>query len=68
LTGSAVIKNSIKGDGVWSIRRGPKGGQTIEIVKIEATGTSNILSEEFLQWRRELQAKEVAKMLGGGVA
>jgi hypothetical protein len=60
----AVIKESIKGDGVWSIRRGPKGGRTIEITKIESNGTGSILSEEFLEWRKELQAKEVAKMLG----
>jgi RAT1-interacting protein len=64
LTHSVVIKTYVTGDGVWSIRRGPKGARTIEVVKVEPTGTGNILSEEFIEWRKELQAKEVAKMLG----
>ncbi|KIW09572.1 hypothetical protein, variant [Verruconis gallopava] len=59
------LKETIRGDGVWSIRRGAKGGRTIEVMKIESKGTGGILSEEFLRWRMELQAKEVAKMLGG---
>jgi RAT1-interacting protein len=60
-----VLKSSIKGDGVWHIRRGPKGGKLIEVSKVEASGTGKILSDEFLQWREQLQAEEVAKMLGG---
>jgi hypothetical protein len=59
-----VIKDTIKGDGVWHIRREAKG-QTIKITKIESTGTGNILCEEFLRWRQDLQAREVAKLLGG---
>jgi RAT1-interacting protein len=65
LTAPTVLKNTIKGDGVWHIRRAPKGGQVIEITKVEPMGTGNILSDEFLQWRAQLQAEEVAKMLGG---
>jgi len=59
------LKDTIKGDGVWHIRREPKGGAHIRVTKVEETGTGNILSEEFRQWRRDLQAREVAKMLGG---
>lgn len=65
LTHRIVLKSFINGDGVWHIRRGPKAGRTIEVTKVESTGTGNILSEEFLRWRGELQAREVAKMLGG---
>lgn len=65
LSAYSVLRDTVKGDGVWHIRRGPKGGRTIEVRKIEPTGTGQILSEEFLRWRQELQAKEVAKLLGG---
>ena len=30
-------QDTIKGDGVWHIRRGPKGGRTVQIRKIETT-------------------------------
>lgn len=36
----------------------------IEIVKIEESGTGNILTAEFLEWRKQLYAREVAIMLG----
>lgn len=60
-----VIKLHVKEDGVYWISRDAKGGEVIEIAKMEAQGTGSILSEEFLSWRREMQAKEVAAMLKG---
>jgi hypothetical protein len=37
----------------------------IEVAKMESQGTGSVISEEFLTWRRELQAREVAAMLKG---
>ncbi|RDI86536.1 Nitrogen regulatory protein [Venturia inaequalis] len=57
-----VLKSTIKGDGVWKIRRAERS-PVIEVTKVEATGTGAILSKEFLDWRNQLYAHEVAQML-----
>lgn len=44
------IKANITGEGVWLVRR-RKRSAGIEIVRMEETGTGEILSASFLEWR-----------------
>lgn len=44
------LKQTVVGDGVWRIRRAVNGG-AIEVFKVVETGTGNILSQSFLDWR-----------------
>jgi hypothetical protein len=59
----AVLKKTITSEGVWKIRRVERS-PVIEVVKVEASGTGGILTEDFLEWRKQLYAREIAKMLG----
>lgn len=49
------LKNTITG-GVWRIRR-QENSTAVEVFRIEETGYSKIISDEFLTWRSELAAK-----------
>lgn len=53
------LKATIVGEGVWRIRRQARGGDHIEVYKIEETGTGRILSENFLTWRRMASSPKV---------
>ncbi|MCJ1307932.1 decapping endonuclease targeting mRNA [Agyrium rufum] len=46
------LKVTVVGDGVWRLRRRDRS-PVIEVFKIEESGYSNILSEEFIQWRSQ---------------
>lgn len=48
-----VLKSTIKGDGVWRIRRREKDAR-IEVFRVEEAGHGNILSDEFVNWRIKL--------------
>lgn len=50
-------------DGVWRIKRS-KGSKDMTVVKIESTGTGQILSPAFKQHKEKLLALEVAHALG----
>ncbi|KAF2004492.1 rai1 protein [Amniculicola lignicola CBS 123094] len=52
------LKDSIKGEGVWSIKRTQ---DWLEVVRVEETGTGSILSQEFLDWRAGVTGKEEEK-------
>lgn len=57
--GAAVLgflKEQVRSEGVWRIRRREKGGE-VECFKIEEVGHGNILSEEFINWRIKLAMK-----------
>jgi hypothetical protein len=56
---TTVLKTAVTEEGVYRIRRREKSG-VIEVFKIEEQGTGKILSDEFLQWRQQLLAKQVA--------
>ncbi|KAF2669216.1 rai1 protein [Microthyrium microscopicum] len=56
------LKKSITSEGVWRISR-KKGDPNISVYKIEETGTGQILRDDFIEWRQQLTAKEVAQML-----
>ena len=50
------LKATIAGqDGVWRIKRRERDG-TITLEKMVVTGTGDVLSEDFLLWRREGKA------------
>jgi len=57
------LKKAITSEGVWKIGRVERS-PAIEVVRVEASGTGSILSDEFVAWREQLYAREVAKMLG----
>jgi len=47
-----VLKQTIRGEGVWRIRRRDRS-PVIEVRKYEESGTGSILSDEFLNWRSQ---------------
>jgi RAT1-interacting protein len=57
-----VARQTITTEGTWRISR-KKGSSEIFITKLDDHGTGNILSTEFLQWRQQLVAQEVAQLL-----
>jgi RAT1-interacting protein len=57
------LKGTITSEGVWKIRRSQRS-PTLEVFKVEPSGTGDILTTEFLEWRNQLYAREVAAMLG----
>ncbi|KAI9857018.1 MAG: decapping endonuclease targeting mRNA [Vezdaea acicularis] len=52
------LKESITGSGTWRIRRKEKS-QLIEVFKVKESGVGDILSPEFLEWRRSVALKDV---------
>ena len=46
------LKQTITGDGVWKIRRRERSA-VIEAFKQEETGHGDILSQDFLAWRKQ---------------
>lgn len=57
------MRKNVTGGGVWRIRRQQKS-KFIEVFRIADKGHGGILSEEFLRWREQLQAREIVNMLG----
>ena len=55
-----VLKDTISTDGVWKIRRHEKSPR-IEVFKVEETGHGDIISQDFLAWRRDPSTIEAAK-------
>ena len=49
---STVLKQTIRDEGVWRIRRRDRS-PVIEVEKHEESGTGSILSDEFLNWRSQ---------------
>lgn len=47
------LKEVIVGEGVWRIRKAEKSS-VLEVYKIEESGTGNILSDAFLEWRNSV--------------
>lgn len=43
---------------MWKIRRDSKETSVIQLMKVEDEGTGDILSQEYLTWRRELAARQ----------
>ena len=59
------LKQTIMGqEGVWRIKR-KKNSREIEVFKIEAMGTGEILRPTFKAHRDQLLAAEIAQKLGG---
>lgn len=50
--GAVVLKETVRGQGVWRIRRRDRSS-IIEMEKYEETGTGSILSDDFLRWRSQ---------------
>ena len=46
------LKKTVVGEGVWRIRRAPSRPD-IEVVKVEESGTGQILKPSFVTWRQE---------------
>ncbi|KAH8821548.1 protein RAI1 [Xylogone sp. PMI_703] len=57
------LKETIKGDGVWRIRR-REASPVIEVQLIEETGHGDILSDEFINWRIKLSLDEEEPLTG----
>lgn len=57
-----VLRGIITTEGVWRISR-KKGSPEILVTKLEEHGTGNILLPEFVQWRHQFVAQEIAQML-----
>ncbi|KAI9711964.1 MAG: decapping endonuclease targeting mRNA [Chrysothrix sp. TS-e1954] len=51
------LQQHINGEGIWKIKRNDKSN-TVDIWRVEQTGTGDILSREFLSWRRDLARRE----------
>lgn len=52
------LKSTVVSEGVWRIRRTGAGqAARIEVFKIKDTGTGQVLSRRFIEWREELAAK-----------
>ncbi|GAB7360091.1 hypothetical protein MBLNU230_g7855t1 [Neophaeotheca triangularis] len=51
----AFLKTTIVGEGVWRIKRN-KGTGNVEVSQVEASGTGDILSEDFKAHRQEMIA------------
>ncbi|RFU26891.1 hypothetical protein B7463_g9439, partial [Scytalidium lignicola] len=51
------LRETIKGDGVWKIRR-REASPVIEIQQVEETGHGDIISDEFINWRIKLLMSE----------
>ncbi|KAI9881415.1 MAG: decapping endonuclease targeting mRNA [Pleopsidium flavum] len=49
------LKRTITGDGVWKIRRRERSS-VIEVLKQEESGTGDIISPEFLAWRKQRES------------
>jgi len=47
------LKSTITGEGVWRIRKSDRE-DAIEVFQVEQSGTGDIISEEFLDWRTKL--------------
>lgn len=62
------LKQTVVGSGVWRIQRRDRGAPTIEIFKVEDSGTGNILKHDFVRWREELQAREIVERLSNNTA
>lgn len=58
-----LLKRTVTGDGVWRIRR-VKGQKVIEILKVEESGTGNIVKDSFKKHRERLRALEISAALG----
>jgi len=52
LIGRAVLKETVRGEGVWRIRRRDRS-RVIEVEKYEESGTGSILSDDFLKFRNQ---------------
>ena len=50
------LKQTVVGEGVWRIRRAPSRPE-IGVVKVEDGGTGEILTQSFVAWRQQLEAK-----------
>jgi len=48
----AVLKETVRGEGVWRIRRRDRS-RVIEVEKYEESGTGSILSDDFLKFRNQ---------------
>jgi RAT1-interacting protein len=57
-----VVRQTITTEGTWRISR-KKGSPQIVISKLSDQGTGDILSTDFVNWRTQLLAQEVAQML-----
>ena len=57
-----VLKTTITKEGVWRISRRERS-RAIEVFKVDE-GHDQILTPEFLEWRQQQLAREVASMLG----
>lgn len=57
------LKDTIKTDGIWRISRRERS-RTVEVFKVEQSGHGRILTQEFVDWRQQQLAREVASMLG----
>ena len=44
------LKETVKGEGVWRIRREERSAR-IEVFKVEESGHGNVLTDEFVKWR-----------------
>ena len=58
------LKKTIVGEGMWRIRREAKS-PSIEVFKVEENGTGRILTQNFIDWRNQLLAGEIAATLQG---
>ncbi|KAI7543615.1 protein rai1 [Hortaea werneckii] len=58
-----VLKATVVGEGVWRIRR-RKNQKVIEIMKVEESGTGQIVKESFKAHREKLMALEISAKLG----
>nr|POE65020.1 decapping nuclease rai1 [Quercus suber] len=59
------LKQTIVGEGVWRIRR-LKSQRRIEVFRVTANGTGEIVKQSFKKHREKLMGLEVAAMLAGG--
>ncbi|KAK5941768.1 decapping endonuclease targeting mRNA [Knufia obscura] len=53
------LKTTIDADGVWKIRKREKS-PVLEVFKVEESGTGNILSDAFVEWRTSILPRVLA--------
>lgn len=56
------LKQTIVGDGVWRISRKERS-PAIEVYRMSDVGTGGILNPNFVKWREQMMARQVADML-----
>ncbi|MCJ1375485.1 decapping endonuclease targeting mRNA [Loxospora ochrophaea] len=60
------LKRTITTDGVYRIRR-KRAAYTIDVFKLEETGSGDILSQDFLAWRNNRNPSSAASSALGGI-